>query len=595
MKSKKGIYISIKKAQYYIVLISLIPALIIISISENRRARQWESITAQEALNQARSIANLQFSITEATRQMLATLAALPEFQRLDGAAMKPILQNIHAQNNAYLNFTAIDSEGVVVASSRLEAGVNLKGRPHIEAVLHTAGFSPGAYIVGLVENTPSFSFAYPIISAKGDLKGAIAATFKLSSYEAYMKDLSIPRDTILGLVDRYGTRLFYYPPSETNPIGKPIKYEIWDPMQNGSDSDVLLNTGSDGKKRYYAYTKLRIRPDEAPYMYVVYGIPYNIVLDRVLPILYQELALLLFTLGAALLLTRLVYDRLFGRRLSALVDLTQSIGRAPEASQAVQGTTHPAFHTPIPPPAPDPTPDLGVIQRELYTLYKTLQDSYRKQQEYEVHLQKALQEKSMLIKEVHHRVKNDFQLILSMVRLQSESFEDIEGFRESMESRIASMSLVHQMLYETGEQGCIDLGSYGRKIIELVISLKDTLIPITIDVQTEEIPCPLDKAITFGLLLNELVMNSLKHGIASTRDTRFTLDLHKTGDLVSFTFKDNGIGLPENFSPEHSRGLGMQLALGLAEQLGGKLRWDSCGGAAFHVDFPLECGVTNL
>ncbi|NLJ09667.1 MAG: hypothetical protein GX438_04930 [Treponema sp.] len=107
MKSKKGIYISIKRAQYYIVLISLIPALIIISISENRRARQWESITAQEALNQARSIANLQYSITEATRQMLATLAALPEFQRLDGAAMKPILQNIHAQNNAYLNFTA--------------------------------------------------------------------------------------------------------------------------------------------------------------------------------------------------------------------------------------------------------------------------------------------------------------------------------------------------------------------------------------------------------------------------------------------------------------------------------------------------------
>jgi len=573
MKSKKGIYFSIRRAQYYIVLISLVPALIIISISENKRAHQWERITAQEALNQANSIAQLQYSITESTRQMLATLAALPEFKALDGRAMKPILQNIHAQNNAYLNFTAMDAGGIVVASSRLEPGVSLKGRPHVEAVLRSGRFSPGAYIVGLVENTPSFSYAYPIFTERGELLGAITATYKLSSYEAYMKGLSISKDTILGLVDRYGSRLYYYPPSETNPIGKPIKYEIWNRIQQGSDSDVFLSTGSDGKKRFYAYTKLKLAPDESPYMYVVYGIPYQVIIDRVLPILYQELLLILFTMGAALLLTRLLYNRLFGRRLSALVELTKSISDGSKALPELES---------------DPTPDLGVIQEALYAMHKTLTEQDRKQQEYEAALQRVVQEKTMLIKEVHHRVKNDFQLIQSFIRLESTQCEDIETFREAIESRIASMSLVHQMLYETNTQGSIDLGTYGREIIELLISIKETALPIAADFQTEEIQAPVDKAITFGLLLNELVMNSLKHGLSQNTSSHFTLVLQRQGSAVHLEFSDSGPGFPAGFSPATSKGLGMQLAIGLAEQLGGTLRWETDTGARFILDFPL-------
>jgi len=574
MKSKKGIYISIQRAQYYIVLISLVPALIIISISENKQARQWETITAREALNQANGIAQLQYSITESTRQMLAPLAYLPEFKGLDGTAMKPILQNIHAQNNAYLNFTAIDAHGIIVASSRLEPGISLKGRPHIEAVLRNGQFSPGAYIVGLVGNTPSFSYAYPILTDRGELLGAITAIYKLSSYEIYMKGLIISKDTILGLVDRYGSRLFYYPPNETNPIGKPIKYEVWERIQQGPDSDVFLTTGLDGKKRFYAYTKLKLAPDEPPYMYVVYGIPYQVIIDRVLPILYQELLLILFTMGAALLLTRLLYNTLFGRRLSALVELTKSL--------SYKGDDLPELES-------DPTPDLGVIQRAISTMHKTLIEQNRKQQEYEAALQRMVQEKTMLIKEVHHRVKNDFQLIQSLIRLESTQCEDIESFRESIESRIASMSLVHQMLYETNTQGSIDLGAYGREIVELLINIKETTAPIAADYHTEEIQAPVDKAITFGLLLNELVMNSLKHGLSQDKPSCFTLVLKRQGSLVHLEFSDSGPGLPEDFSPTTSQGLGMQLAAGLAEQLGGTLRWESEAGARFILDFPLS------
>uniref|UniRef100_A0A7C3EHF3 histidine kinase n=1 Tax=Gracilinema caldarium TaxID=215591 RepID=A0A7C3EHF3_9SPIR len=573
MKSKKGIFISIRRAQYYIVLISLVPALIIISISENKRAHQWETITAQEALNQANSIAQLQYSITESTRQMLATLAALPEFKALDGRAMEPILQNIHAQNNAYLNFTAMDARGIVVASSRLEPGVNLKGRPHVEAVLRSGRFSPGAYIVGLVENTPSFSYAYPIMTDRGELLGAITATYKLSSYETYMNGLSVSKDTILGLVDRYGSRLYYYPPSETNPIGKPIKYEIWNRIQQGSNSDVFLSTGSDGKKRFYAYTKLKLAPDESPYMYVVFGIPYQVIIDRVLPILYQELLLILFTMGAALLLTRLLYNTFFGLRLSALVELTKSISSGSEV---------------LPEMAPNPTPDLGVIQNALYAMHKTLTEQNRKQEEYETALQRAVQEKTMLIKEVHHRVKNDFQLIQSLIRLESTQCEDIESFREAVESRIASMALVHQMLYETNTQGSIDLGIYGREIIELLISIKETAFTIVTDYQTEEIQAPVDKAITFGLLLNELVMNSLKHGLAPDKTSHFTMILIRQGALVHLEFQDSGPGFPADFSLAASKGLGMQIAAGLAEQLGGTLRWETDTGVRYILDFPL-------
>ncbi|AEJ18712.1 sensor histidine kinase [Gracilinema caldarium] len=572
MKSRKGIFISIQKAQYYIVLISLIPALIIISISENKRAHQWETITAQEALNQANSIAQFQYSITESTRQMLATLAALPEFKELNTIAMKPILQNIHAQNNAYLNFTALNAQGVIMASSRLEPGVSLKGRPHIEAVLRNARFSPGSYIVGLVENTPSFSYAYPIISEQGALIGAIAATYKLSSYETYIKELTISKDTVLGIVDRYGTRLFYYPPSATNPLGKPIKYEVWERMLQGKERDVFLMSGSDGIKRFYAYAKLKLVPDEQPYMYVVYGIPYQVIMDRVLPILYQELALILGTMGLAILLTRLSYKSLFGHRLSALIDFTRFISHEQETFPKIE---------------PDPTKDLGIIQKALYSMYTTLQDQNRKQQEYDTALQKAIQEKTLLIKEVHHRVKNDFQLIQSLINLESVNCENIEAFKEAIESRITSMSLVHQMLYETTTQGCIDLAMYAREIIGLLINIKGTNFPISLDFQTEAILAPVDTAITFGLLLNELVMNSLKHGLSSEQPSRFTLILTRQVTQVHLEFSDSGPGFPDDFSFATSKGLGIQLAIGLAEQLGGTLRWENNEGARFILDFP--------
>ncbi|MCA1950747.1 MAG: sensor histidine kinase [Treponema sp.] len=575
MKHKKSRIkpISIQKAQYYIVLLALLPALFIIGLSEGRRARQFEDIVAKEALKQASSVAALQFSITESTRQILATLANLPEFKRLNAELMTPIIKNMHAANEAYLNFTVTDNQGIVVASSRLAPGTSVKGRPHIEAVFKTLEFSPGSYIVGLVENTPSFSYAYPIISDKGELKGAITATYKLSSYESYMNSIEKQNNTVLGIADRYGTRLYFYPSLETNPIGKPIKYEIWNRIQQGADQGVFLDVGSDGFKRYYGYKKLRVSENKDPYMFVVYGIPYSVVTDRVLPILYQELGLIILVMVLAFGITRLLYGPLFGARLRQLVSLTEQIQAGSIKTTELD---------------PDPTPDLGQIQNAILQLMKGLEVQKNARLAYEKELNEALQGKNMLIKEVHHRVKNDFQLILSMVRLQSENSKNIEEFRSAMEGRIASMLLVHQMLYETENQEYINLGIYGQKIMELVISLKDVLKPINIDIQTDEIHAPLDKTITFGLLLNELVTNSLKHGIPKDKDPCFTLILKKQDQFVSLHYKDNGPGLPDNFSITTSKGLGMQLAIALAEQLGGNLRWDNCGGACFYVVFPL-------
>lgn len=565
--------ISIQRALYYIVLVALIPAVFVIIVSGDQQARQWEDIVKRESLNQANSIAALQYSITESTRQMLATLAHLPEFRAMDAASMTPILKNLHSQNQAYLNFAVIDGQGSVVASSLLEPGISLKGRPHVEGVLRTAEFSPGSYIVGLIENAPSFSYAYPVFSPSGILVGAITATYKLSSYTEYMKEIARSHNTILGIVDRYGTRLYYYSSEGTNPVGKPIKYEIWDRMQRGPEQEVFLSVGSDSVKRYYGYKKLRTAPDQDPYLYVVYGIPYAEVTSKVLPILYQELGLVVIIMLAAFGITRLLYTYLFGRRLQSIVALTEQIQ---------QGNT-----APIELP-PDQTPDLGRIKKALLSLMKNLEIQKKAKQAYETELEKAIQDKNMLIKEIHHRVKNDFQLIQSLVHLQSESGEDINSFREAIESRIASMSLVHQMLYETEHQGLIDLGSYGQKIMELLISIKDIFAPIRLEVTADPIQISLDKAITFGLLLNELVMNSLKHGLDSERPPVFSLGLRKNQDQVEFTFKDNGNGLPPNFSPATSKGLGMQLALALAEQLGGTLRWENAGGACFYVDFPL-------
>ncbi len=209
-----------------------------------------------------------------------------------------------------------------------------------------------------------------------------------------------------------------------------------------------------------------------------------------------------------------------------------------------------------------------------------------------ETQIRAQLAEKEVLLREVHHRVKNNFQVISSLLSLQSRYIADEslrEVFREG-ETRIKSMSLVHEMLYRSNDLSMIDLGTY---LQELVKSLKRTYklsgqrAKIIIDV--ENIVLGIENVITLGLIINELLSNAMKHAFAGDRMGEIILSMHRT--KMSYEYElvvsDNGIGLPEDMDIRETQSLGLRLIVNLTEvQLGGTFELDRENGTEFRIRF---------
>jgi PAS domain S-box-containing protein len=203
--------------------------------------------------------------------------------------------------------------------------------------------------------------------------------------------------------------------------------------------------------------------------------------------------------------------------------------------------------------------------------------------------LRDSLREKEVLLKEVHHRVKNNLQVVSGLLYLQADSLEDPAARAALAESqnRIASMALAHEALYGSDDLARVDLKDYvDRLMARLGSSLGDRSVQIAVEVST--VPLPLTKAIPCGLILNELVTNALKYAFAGPGG-RITVATRRVGDRVELSVADNGRGLPAHITPQTATTLGLQLVANLTGQLKGGLRIDRENGTLFTIDFPLE------
>ncbi len=205
--------------------------------------------------------------------------------------------------------------------------------------------------------------------------------------------------------------------------------------------------------------------------------------------------------------------------------------------------------------------------------------------------LRQALRDQAALLKEVHHRVKNNLQLIVSLLRLEtSRSMEEAAKLvLRDMQGRIQSMALLHETLYRAGNYADVDLSSYlGQLGIQLLRTLKPGSRSIELDRHMTPVSVGIDQAIPCGLVLHELLSNCLKHAFQGMGAgvVRLELDYLADGTEVRLSVKDNGVGLPSNFAPLSGKSLGLQLVSDLARQLGGRLDVGPGPGATFTVTF---------
>lgn len=215
---------------------------------------------------------------------------------------------------------------------------------------------------------------------------------------------------------------------------------------------------------------------------------------------------------------------------------------------------------------------------------------SDRKQKEEKI--QQALKEKDVLLAEIHHRVKNNLQIIDSLLDLQSARIGDAQvlGMLRDSQTRIRSMALIHQTLYQSKDFARVDFANF-------LDSLAPTLIAsygvdpsrIALAVHTIGVHLPISAAIPCGLIVNELISNAIKHGFPNGRGGEIAVRLvNETPTEVSLSVSDDGVGLPADVDPGVSGTLGLQLVSLLTEQLGGDLSIQKANPTCFSLRFPI-------
>jgi len=696
--------LSIRGGLLLLTLLAVLPSLALQVYDATLQRQHLIEDATQEALRSAGSMAQVQVRITDSTRLLLSALALMPQVRHLDVAACSSLFASLLQENPMYLNLLAVDKTGTIFASGLPFTRSDLSDRPHVKEAMATGAFAAGEYIVSRMAFEPTFPFAFPFLDDGGAFAGELLAAVKLSVYDAMFDHLDLPEGSVLSIVDHHGTRLHYRPQSSTNPPGHPIRQEIWQRISQGGDTGLMPVRGTDGHSRYYAWAKVRLSPNQPPYMIFIVGLPETAVLQPAHKALVQNMLLLVGAAGLALWVAWFVGGAIIARRLDRIADTAGRIGRGDltartdvphgdsgigkvaknldamaklltahdnareralsalrqsqermahitatmadwiweideqdrytHASERVHqalgfepdelcGKTPYAFMEPdeaarirtvfeAAKARREPLRDLeywfvakdgqkrcqrasGVPRHDETGAYRGYRGVSKDVTEY-VQAQRAildsLRDKEVLLKEIHHRVKNNLQIISGLLYLQEEQVEDakaLEAFRVSR-NRIASMALVHEKLYRSSNLSRVCLGEYVRDLLPRLFGDTDAITPrIVQHLHLDDVRVPIEQAVPSGLIINELLTNAYKHGFAGRESGELTISVSEADDMIVIEIRDDGPGLPEGLDLAQTTSLGLQLVSNLARQLRGDISARNDGGAVFILRFPRQ------
>ncbi|MCW3078308.1 MAG: hypothetical protein JWO32_2917, partial [Bacteroidetes bacterium] len=220
---------------------------------------------------------------------------------------------------------------------------------------------------------------------------------------------------------------------------------------------------------------------------------------------------------------------------------------------------------------------------------YSELSDLLKKSQEDQITIQSSLKEKDILFSEIQHRVKNNLSVIIGLFNLQKDnsSNEETKQHITEAKNRVLSIAMVHERLYRTNISK-INLKNYISELTKEVVRSHPLHGYVTVQENLEDLEVDITKAVPIGLVINEVITNSLKHGFVNT-DVKPVLNISvvKTFDLICIKLEDNGKGFPENKTrPEKS--LGLSLIESLADQIDGNIYYSNNEGATVKLSLPV-------
>jgi signal transduction histidine kinase/HAMP domain-containing protein len=312
-----------------LILIAVLPVLGILVHSSIEQRQHHIEDAEREVLLITRSTAEVLTGVTDSVRQTLTTLASIDAIRNGDLPYCSDLLRTTCAGNPRIYSLSLTDASGTVLAASRPFSRVSLADRRHVQQALATGRFAPGEYIVTrLGDQKSSFSFAYPIPGQDGSVRLVLTAVLFLDRISGFLDFTDLPDGSFMAITDYQGIRVLYYPASETNPIGTPIRTGSWEIGRNSPQAKLFRHRGSDNQKRIFAVEPLRLSPEESPYMYAWAGIPEERILQPLNAVLVRNLLLVALITGLAMAISRLVGTVAFIRPIRRLVAVTASLAR---------------------------------------------------------------------------------------------------------------------------------------------------------------------------------------------------------------------------------------------------------------------------
>ncbi len=225
--------------------------------------------------------------------------------------------------------------------------------------------------------------------------------------------------------------------------------------------------------------------------------------------------------------------------------------------------------------------------------IYRDVSD--RKQAE--MQLQDSLKEKEILLKEIHHRVKNNLQILASLLNLQKRSIEDpkVAQLFEDSKNRVYSMAMIHESLYQSKQLNQVNLAKYLQDLVGVLAQsydIQSKQIRFLVDI--DAIDVNIETAMPCGLIVNELVTNAIKHAFPNLDQGQVSIECRSIPNgQILLTVRDNGVGIPVHVDPNEASSLGLRIAKNLARQLKGTIELDTSNGTCFSLKFA-ELGYRN-
>ena len=332
---------SISRNLLLLVIIAVLPAMVLLTYSGLEQRRTAIENAREDVMLIAHSMAEIQRDVARSCRQTLETLALLPEIRSLELAAAQQVLAAVLKKNPDYNNIALSDPEGRVLVAGRPFKATSLADRKHVREALATKQFAAGEYILTrLGPSQQAFPFALPLIDQSGTVRGILTAAIRLERFMDFYTTANLPKDSFVAVTDSQGIRLFYFPPKEqTNPLGEPIKGDVWNVVRGSTDSEIFARRGSDGRQRIFAYAPVRLAPESPPYIYVWAGVPEKQIVAPANLALARNLLLMLLVTAGALYAAWRFGNRSLLRPIHQLVTMTCNVTAGtplpkPETSQ---------------------------------------------------------------------------------------------------------------------------------------------------------------------------------------------------------------------------------------------------------------------